>query len=58
MEKKMKDLNLTSEEQELLESVESGEWKPVKDMPTEREMLANAGKNARNRRMNIDIKDS
>ncbi|MDD3925310.1 MAG: hypothetical protein PHT33_01480 [bacterium] len=31
----MKKLNLSDEERELLESVERGEWKPVKDLRQE-----------------------
>lgn len=52
----MKYYELTKEEQELLDSVERGEWKPVKDLAKEKRRLAQIAKNTLNKTRNINIR--
>ncbi len=52
----MKYYELDKEEQEILDSVEKGEWKPVKDLAKEKRRLMQAAKNTLNKNRNINIR--
>lgn len=52
----MKYFELDKEEQELLDSVERGEWKPVKNSDEEIKKLQEAAKNTLNKTRNINIR--
>ena len=52
----MKYFELDKEEQEILESVEKGEWKPVKNLAKEKKRLIQIAKNTLNKNRNINIR--
>ena len=52
----MKYYELDKEEQEILDSVEKGEWKPVKDLAKEKRRLMQAAKNTLNKTRNINLR--
>ena len=52
----MKYYELDKEEQEILDSVEKGEWKPVKDLAKEKRRLMQAARNTLNKTRNINIR--
>lgn len=51
----MKYYELDQEEQELLDSVEKGEWKPVKNLAAEKKRLQKIARNTLNKSRNINI---
>ena len=52
----MKYFELDKEEQELLDSVERGEWKPVKNLAEVKKKLMVAARNTLNKTRNINIR--
>lgn len=52
----MKYYELDKEEQELLDSVERGEWKTVKNLAKVKKELAEAARNTLNKTKNINIR--
>ncbi|MBI3282788.1 hypothetical protein HYZ70_01795 [Candidatus Curtissbacteria bacterium] len=52
----MKYYELDKEEQEILDSVEKGKWKPVKDLAKEKRRLMQAAKNTLNKTRNINLR--
>lgn len=52
----MKYFELDKEEQEILESVEKGEWKPVKNLAKEKKRLMQIAKNTLNKTRNINLR--
>ena len=52
----MKYYELTKEEQEILNSVERGEWKPVKNLAEEKKRLRQIARNTLNKLRNINIR--
>lgn len=52
----MKYYELDKEEQELLDSVERGEWKPVKNLAKVKKELMLAARNTLNKTRNINIR--
>jgi len=52
----MKYYELDKEEQEILDSVEKGEWKPVKDLAKEKRRLMQAARNTLNKTRNINLR--
>lgn len=52
----MKYFELDKEEQELLDSVERGEWKPVKNLAKVKKELMAAARNTLNKTRNINIR--
>ena len=52
----MKYFELNKEEQEILESVERGEWKPVKNLAKEKKRLMQIAKNTLNKTRNINLR--
>ena len=52
----MKYFELNKEEQEILESVERGEWKPVKNLAKEKKRLMQIAKNTLNKTKNINLR--
>lgn len=52
----MKYFELDKEEQELLDSVERGEWKPVKNLAKVKKELMIAARNTLNKTRNINIR--
>lgn len=52
----MKYYELDKEEQEILDSVERGEWKPVKNLSEEKKRLKQVAKNTLNKTRNINIR--
>lgn len=52
----MKYFELDKEEQELLDSVERGEWKPVKNLAKVKKELMLAARNTLNKTRNINIR--
>lgn len=52
----MKYFELDKEEQELLDSVERGEWKPVKNLAKVKKELMVAARNTLNKTRNINIR--
>lgn len=52
----MKYFELDKEEQELLDSVERGEWKPVKNLAKVKKKLMVAARNTLNKTRNINIR--
>ena len=54
----MKDLKLDTEEQELFDSLQRGEWKPVKDQKEEIAMIRAAAQNFMKKDARINIRVS
>ena len=52
----MKYFELNKEEQEILESVERDEWKPVKNLAKEKKRLMQIAKNTLNKTRNINLR--
>ena len=52
----MKYFELNKEEQEILESVERDEWKPVKNLAKEKKRLMQIAKNTLNKTKNINLR--
>ena len=52
----MKYFELDKEEQEILDSVERGEWKPIKNLVEEKRRLRQIAKNTLNKTRNINIR--
>ena len=52
----MKYYELTKEEQEILNSVERGEWKPVKNLAEEKKRLRQIARNTLNKLRTINIR--
>lgn len=52
----MKYFELDKEEQAILESVEKGEWKPVKNLAKEKKRLMQIAKNTLNKTRNINLR--
>ncbi|HBQ50618.1 hypothetical protein A3B42_01865 [Candidatus Daviesbacteria bacterium RIFCSPLOWO2_01_FULL_38_10] len=52
----MKYYELDKEEQEILDSVERGEWKPVKNLAEEKIRLKQIAKNTLNKTRNINLR--
>ena len=52
----MKYYELTKEEQEILNSVERGKWKPVKNLAEEKKRLRQIARNTLNKLRNINIR--
>lgn len=52
----MKYFELDDEEKQLLEEVERGEWKPVKDFAKRKKELMQIAKNTSNKTKNINIR--
>lgn len=52
----MKYYELDKEEQEILDSVERGEWKPVKNLAKEKRRLKRIARNTLNKTKNINIR--
>lgn len=52
----MKYFELDKEEKELLEELEKGEWKPVKDQAKAKKALIEAARNTLNKTRNINIR--
>lgn len=52
----MKYYELDKEEQKLLEEIERGEWKPVKNLAKEKRRLRQIAKNTLNKTRNINIR--
>jgi predicted DNA binding CopG/RHH family protein len=55
----MKQIKLTKEEQELVQSYEQGEWKPVKNMPAEIHKVKEMARKSlrKGRRINIRLSE-
>lgn len=52
----MKYYELDKEEQEILDSVERGEWKPVKNLAEEKRRLRQIARNTLNKTRNINLR--
>lgn len=52
----MKYYELDKEEQEILDSVERGEWKPVKNLASEKRRLRQIARNTLNKTRNINLR--
>lgn len=52
----MKYYELDKEEQEILDSVERGEWKPVKNLAAEKRRLRQIARNTLNKTRNINLR--
>lgn len=52
----MKYYELDKEEQEILDSVERGEWKPVKNLTEEKRRLRQIARNTLNKTRNINLR--
>lgn len=52
----MKKYKLDKEEQEILDSVERGEWKPVKNFAKQKKLLEEAAKNTLHKSKNINLR--
>ncbi|KKS14175.1 hypothetical protein A2617_01280 [Candidatus Daviesbacteria bacterium RIFOXYD1_FULL_41_10] len=54
----MKKYKLDEKEKQLLEEIEKGEWKPVKDFPKQKKMYEKYARNFLNKNKNINLRIS